>query len=263
MSFFRQAVEIINWTSTGTPAAFILEVIMSVGGMIVPSREYVRAVREWCSENGVLMIVDEAQSGVGRTGRWFAVEHFGVVPDIITTSKSLGGGIPLSGVTTTHQIADRVQELGYHQSSSHTDDPFLCAVGLANIEIIEEEKLVENAAAQGDYLKRAFEEMQRRHEIVGDVRGIGLMLGIEIVSDQLSKTSSPLHASAISQYCRDHGLLLGHRPTGAVSGNIIRILPPLVLSKSEADEALSIIDAAIVYAQETVQAPPGTGTGWM
>jgi 4-aminobutyrate aminotransferase-like enzyme len=263
MSFFRQAVEIIEWTSTGAPAAFILEVVMSVGGMIVPSREYVRAVREWCSQNGVFMIVDEAQSGVGRTGRWFAVEHFGVVPDIITTSKSLGGGIPLSGVTTTHAIADRVQGLGYHQSSSHTDDPFLSAVGLANIEIIEQEKLVENAALQGDHIKRALEDMQRRHEIVGDVRGIGLMLGIEVVSDKLSKTPSPLHASAISQYCRDHGLLLGHRPTAALSGNVIRILPPLIVDKSEAAEALSIIDAAIVHAQDTVHAPASTGTGWM
>jgi 4-aminobutyrate aminotransferase-like enzyme len=263
MSFFRQAVDIINWTSTGTPAAFILEAIMSVGGMIVPSREYVRAVRDWCSEHGVLMIVDEAQTGVGRTGRWFAIEHFEVIPDIITTSKSLGGGIPLSGVTTTHEIADRVQELGYHQSSSHTDDPFLCAVGLANIEIIEEEHLVENAALQGDYLARAFEEMKERYEIVGDVRGIGLMLGIEIVSDPLTKTPSAQHASAISQYCRDHGLLLGHRPTGAVSGNVIRILPPLVLSRREADEALSIIDAAMVSAQETVQVSTARGTGWM
>lgn len=95
------------------------------------------------------------------------------------------------------------------------------------------------------------------------MRGIGLMLGIEIVSDKLTKTPSPLHASAISQYCRDHGLLLGHRPTGAVSGNIIRILPPLILRKSEADEALSIIDAAIVHARDTVQAPASKGTGWM
>ncbi len=263
MGFFRQALEIIHWTSTGTPAAFILEVIMSVGGMIVPSREYVRAVREWCSETGALMIVDEAQSGFGRTGRWFAVEHFGIVPDIITTSKSLGGGIPLSAVTTTHEIADRVQELGYHQSSSHTDDPFLCAVGLANIEIIEAEHLVENAAVQGAYLERAFEEMKQRHEIVGDVRGIGLMLGIEIVSDKQSKTPSPRHATAISQYCRDHGLLLGHRPTGAVSGNVIRILPPLILGRPEADEALSILDAAFAHAEQTVHSSCGTGTGWM
>jgi 4-aminobutyrate aminotransferase-like enzyme len=166
-------------------------------------------------------------------------------------------------VTTTHEIADRVQELGYHQSSSHTDDPFLCAVGLANIEIIEEEHLVENAARQGEYLAQAFDEMKGRYEIVGDVRGIGLMLGLEIVSDPLTKTPSPQHASAISQYCRDHGLLLGHRPTGAVSGNIIRILPPLILSTSEADEALSILDAAIGHAQDTVQAPASTGTGWM
>src|SRR5262249_42032299 len=157
------------------------------------------------------------------------------VPDIITTSKSLGGGIPLSGVTTTAKIADKVAELGYHQSSSHTDDPFLCAVGLANIEIIEREGLVENAALQGAYLKSALEAMRGKSEIVGDVRGIGLMLGIEIVTDKASKPPSGAHATAISQYCREHGLLLGHRPTGAVSGNIIRILPPLILRREEAD----------------------------
>jgi 4-aminobutyrate aminotransferase-like enzyme len=100
MGFFHQGLDIINWTSTGAPAAIILEVIMSVGGMIVPSKAYVQAVRKWCDETGALMIIDEAQSGVGRTGKWFAIEHFGVVPDMITTSKSLGGGIPLSGVTT-------------------------------------------------------------------------------------------------------------------------------------------------------------------
>jgi 4-aminobutyrate aminotransferase-like enzyme len=263
MGFFHQGLDIINWTSTGAPAAFILEVIMSVGGMIVPSKAYVQAVRKWCDETGALMIIDEAQSGVGRTGRWFAIEHFGVVPDMITTSKSLGGGIPLSGVTTTRKIADRVAERGYHQSSSHTDDPFLCGVGLAHIEILEREGLVKNAADEGRYLKAALEGLMRKYEIVGDVRGIGLMLGLEIVSDKESKTSSPHHASAISGYCRDNGLLLGHRPTGAVSGNIIRILPPLILARAEADQALTILEAAIQHAQHTVKATAPEGTGWM
>jgi 4-aminobutyrate aminotransferase-like enzyme len=263
MGFFHQGIDIINWISTGTPAAIILEVIMSVGGMIVPSKSYVQAVRRWCDETGALMIIDEAQSGVGRTGRWFAIEHFGVVPDIITTSKSLGGGIPLSGVTTTRKIANRVAELGYHQSSSHTDDPFLCAVGLANIEILEREGLVQNAAEEGHYLKGALEELKRKCEIVGDVRGIGLMLGLEIVSDKASKTPSPQHASAISQYCRDAGLLLCHRPTGAVSGNIIRLLPPLILTRAETDRALSVLEAAIRKAQEVVNTTAVKGTGWM
>src|SRR5262249_14644924 len=177
--------------------------------------------------------------------------------------KSLSGGIPLSGVTTTHAIADRVQELGYHQSSSHTDDPFLCAVGLANIRILEEEGLVENAAVQGAYLKSAFEDMMQRHEIVGDVRGIGLMLGIEIVTDKRSKRPSAPHASAISSYCRNQGLLIGHRPTGAVSGNIIRMLPPLILKREEADEALAILEAAIKHAEKTVSYAAQAGTGWM
>jgi 4-aminobutyrate aminotransferase-like enzyme len=164
---------------------------------------------------------------------------------------------------STNEIADRVEEAGYHQSSSHTDDPFLCAVGLANIRILEEEGLVENAAAQGAYLKAVFQDMMRRHGIVGDVRGIGLMLGIEIVTDKETKTASARHATAISQYCRDNGLLIGHRPTGAVSGNILRMLPPLVLNREEADEALPILEAAFEHAEKTVSYTPQPGTGWM
>ncbi|KAH8801429.1 pyridoxal phosphate-dependent transferase [Xylogone sp. PMI_703] len=263
MAAFQQGLETINWTTTGKPAAIILEVVMSVGGMIIPSKQYVQAVREWCNQTGALMIVDEAQSGVGRTGKWFAVEHFDVIPDIITTSKSLGGGVPLSAVTTTPEIADRVAELGYHQSSSHTDDPFLAAVGLANIEILERENLVQNAEVMGNYLKEEFEKMQTKHEILGDVRGLGLMIGLEIVFDKASKAPSPLHASAISEYCRAHGLLLGHRPTGAVSGNVIRVLPPLILKRDEADEALSIFREAIVHAERTVDAQATNGTTWM
>jgi 2,2-dialkylglycine decarboxylase (pyruvate) len=236
---------------------------MSVGGMIVPSKEYVQAVREWCDETGALMIIDEAQSGVGRTGKWFAIEHFDVVPDIITTSKSLGGGIPLCGVTATREIAERAAELGFHQSSSHTDDPFLAAVGHAHVEILEREGLVDNAAKEGDYLKRRLEEFKDKYEIVGDVRGLGMMLGIEIVTDKASKTSSPQHVTAISQYCRDNGLLLGHRPTGAVSGNVIRILPPLILTREEGDQALAILEAAIRHALATVEIADEDGTGWM
>lgn len=263
MASFRQGLEIINWTTTGKPAAIILEVVMSVGGMLIPSKEYVQAVRKWCDETGALMIVDESQSGVGRTGKWFAIEHFDVIPDIITTSKSLGGGMPLSAVTTTPKIADRVQDLGYHQSSSHTDDPFLAAVGLANIQILEREGLVQNADKMGQYLKSAFKSMQEQHEILGEVRGLGLMIGLEFVVDRGSKIASPEHTTAISQYCRDNGLLLGHRPSGAVSGNNIRILPPLTLNRQEADEALSIIEAAIVHAEKTVKLRAINTTAWI
>lgn len=252
MAAFNQGIEAINWTTTGKPAAVILEVVMSVAGMIIPSKQYVQAMREWCTQNGTLMIVDEAQSGVGRTGKWFATEHFGVVPDIITTSKSLGGGVPLCGVSTTPEIADVVAERGYHQSSSHTDDPFLAAVGLANIQILEREKLVENAGLIGHYLKEQFQLMQRAHPILGDVRGLGLMIGLEIVLDRASRVPSPLHASAISEYCRNHGLLLGHRPSGAVSGNVIRILPPLILAKTDASQALDIMEKAFVFAEASV-----------
>jgi 4-aminobutyrate aminotransferase-like enzyme len=263
MPIWQQSLDIIDWTSTGAPAAVILEVVLSVGGMIVPSKEYVQAVRNWCDETGTLMIVDESQSGVGRTGKWFAVEHFDVVPDIITTSKSLGGGVPICGVTTTPEIATRAAELGFHQSSSHTDDPFLCAVALANIEIVEREGLVENVAEEGAYLKSRLQEFQREYEIVGDVRGLGLMLGVEVVTDEQSKTASPLHATAISQYCRDNGMLLGHRPTGAVSGNVLRILPPFVIRREEADRGLAIMEAGIQHAETSAGTESVAGTGWM
>ena len=145
----------------------------------------------------------------------------------------------------------------------NADAPFLCAVGLANIEIIEREGLVEDAARQGGYLKEALEAMKAKCEIVGDVRGLGLMLGIEIVADEASKTPLGRHAAAISQCRRDHGLLLGHRPTGAVSGNIIRTLPPSILRCDEADEALAILDAAIAWAQQDVEAPSASTSAWM
>lgn len=254
LTCFQQAEEILDWTTSGRPAAVIIEVILSAGGMITPSRAYVQAIRELCDRRGALMIVDEAQTGIGRTGRWFAVEHFGVVPDIITMSKSLGGGIPLSGLITTAEIADTVSERGYYQSSSHTGDPFLAAVGLANIRIIEEEGLLQNAAEQGAYLKARLEDLRDRYEIVGDVRGIGLMLGIEIVADKATRAPSGLLATAVSQYALEHGLLLGHRPSGAVSGNNIRLLPPLVVTRSEIDQALDILESAVQHAMASREA---------
>jgi 4-aminobutyrate aminotransferase-like enzyme len=247
----QQAAEVLDWTTSGRPAAIILEVILSAGGMIVPSVAYLQAIRRLCDERGALMIVDEAQTGIGRTGRWFGVEHFGVVPDIITMSKSLGGGVPLSAVITTAEIADTVSARGYYQSSSHTGDPLLAAVGLANIRIIEEEGLLENAAAQGAYLKARLEDLRDRYEIVGDVRGIGLMLGIEIVADKTTRARAGDLATAISQYALEHGLLLGHRPSGAVSGNIIRILPPLTITRAEIDAALAILERAVQHAMAT------------
>jgi 4-aminobutyrate aminotransferase-like enzyme len=165
-------------------------------------------------------------------------------------------------VVALEQVDDRLK-LGCVGAGDAEYDPFLCAVGLANIEIVEREGLVQNAAELGRYLRSALQELQRDCEIVGDVRGLGLMLGIEIVGDKASKTSSPLHATAISQYCRDHGLLLGHRPTGAVSGNVIRILPPFILSRPETDRALAILEAAIEHAEGTVGAAAVSGTGWM
>lgn len=241
----KYAEELLDRTTSGRPAAIILELVMSAGGMIVLPVDYVREIRRICDERGALLIVDEAQTGIGRSGKWFAYEHFGIVPDIITMSKSLGGGVPLSAVTTSAEIADAAVQHGYRQSSSHSGDPLLAAVGLANIELIAEEGLVENAARIGAYLKDALQQFQRSYEIVGDVRGLGLLLGVEIVEDKASRAPSGRLASAIGLRCRERGLHLGNRPGSATAGSMLRVLPPLVLTRAEADSALAILEEAI------------------
>jgi 4-aminobutyrate aminotransferase-like enzyme len=168
----------------------------------------------------------------------------------------------LSAVTTTAAIAEAAEEKGYYQSSSHTGDPFLSAVGLANIEIIEREGLLQNAVTQGDYLKESLLELGDRYEVIGDVRGVGLMLGVEVVTDRDSKRPGGQLATAISSYAFEHGLLLGHRPGGVVGGHVIRLLPPLTVRRDEVDEALEILEAAVAHAVETSAPEPGLPS-WM
>lgn len=249
LSCIRQAEELLDATTSGRPAAIILEVIQSAGGMVVPSREYVQEIRRICDERGALMIVDEAQTGIGRTGRWFGVEHFDVVPDIITTSKGIGGGVPLSAVTTTPEIADSVSKSGFVYSSTHTGDPLLAAAGLATIGIIEADGLVANAERRGAYLKDRLTSLMLEHEIVTDVRGIGLMVGLAIGARGELALPAPRLASIVSQYCFDQGLLLGHRPTGVSGGNVIRFIPPLTVTDSEIDEALAILADGLQLAE--------------
>ena len=243
LSCLEYSVELLDSTTSGQPAAIILEPVISSGGVIVPTKEYMQGIRRMCDERGALMILDEAQTGFGRTGKWFACEHLDVIPDILTVSKSLGGSVPLSAVVMRPHIAQKLEDAGFHQGSSHMGDPFLCAVGLANLEIIEEEDLVGNGQRMGDYFKSQLEALME-YEIIGDVRGLGLLLGVEIVRDKESREPAEDILRRIESYCMDHGLILfvSARPS------VIRIAPPLVISKQEVDRALTILEEGIRYA---------------
>jgi 4-aminobutyrate aminotransferase-like enzyme len=237
---------LLDRTTSGQPAAIVLEPILSAEGIVVPTKEYMQGIRRICTERGAMMVVDEAQTGIGRTGKWFACEHFDVVPDILTTSKGLGGAVPLCATVVRKPIAEQLEANGFRQGASHTGDPFLCATGSANIQIVEKYDLVGNAERQGAYFKGELEELKNRYEIVGDARGLGLLLGLEIVRDKESRERAPDLVHAIESRCIQNGLILftGRR------GNIIRIAPPLVITREEIDRALAILEDAIQYAAE-------------
>jgi 2,2-dialkylglycine decarboxylase (pyruvate) len=226
----------------GTPAAVVLELVVSGGGVYVPPVEWVQELYAYCRERGILFIVDECQTGIGRTGKWFAFEHFGVVPDIVVTSKGLGGGIPLSGILVTRDVARGLEERHYAQTSSHSGDPLLCAGGLANIELIERHNLLANVQAMGRRLKDGLQQLVKRYEIVGDTRGLGLLQGLEIVTDKASRAQNGKAAAAIVEQVTNAGLFVG---APMIKQNIIRLLPPFVVTASEVDRALDIMDRAI------------------
>ncbi len=240
LACFEYSVEMIDLNTTGEPAAVIIEPVLG-GPIVVPPAEYIQALRHFCTERGALLIMDEALTGLGRTGKWFAAEHHNVVPDIMTLSKSLGGAVPLSATLASESVTQGLEEGGYSQSTSHSGDPFLCGVGLANLDIIENEGLVERAEVMGEYFKTGLENLKDQYEIVGDVRGVGLLLGMEIVTDKASAAPAPDLMTQITGYCLDKGLILFTTP----GTPIIRIAPPLVIGESEIDRALTVIENAI------------------
>ena len=203
---------LLDATTGGGPAAILLELVQSAAGVRMLPKAFVQALRRMCDERGALLIVDEAQTGMGRLGTWWGFELYDIKPDIIVASKTLGGGIPLSAVITSAEIADTAVANGYTQSSSHTGDPLLCAVGLANIGIIEREGLVENARKMGDYLIHGLEAIAKSSPVIGEIRGTGLLLGVEIVRDKNTGEPNPAAIAALTERCRDNGLLTGWWP---------------------------------------------------
>ncbi|MEM1590301.1 MAG: aspartate aminotransferase family protein [Candidatus Bathyarchaeia archaeon] len=236
----RSIRNIIDFCTSKGVAAFIAEPVMGEGGIIPPPPEYFKVVKEILDEYGILFIADEVQSGFGRTGKLFAIEHYGVEPDIMALAKGIADGFPLGACIAREDIGNAF-EPGDHLST-FGGNPVSAAAALANINVMLRDKLPEQAAEKGEYLMKRLNEMKEKYSIIGDVRGKGLMVGIELVKDRAKKTPAVDETRKIRDICRERGLLIG---SGGVRGCVLRIQPPLVIQKKQIDKALSILEDAI------------------
>lgn len=241
MTCLEVGFEMIDATSVGEEAAIIIEPIQSAGGIIVPPQGYLTRLRELCDDRGMLLIFDEAQTGLGRTGELFGFTTEGIFPDILTLSKTLGGGLPLSAVITLESVAAAAKSKGFSHYTSHASDPFTASVGLAVIDVILTENLVERAASMGQYLKDHLVKLQRRYEAIGDIRGRGLLLGVEIVADRVTREPGHELIKLLTNRCFQLGLNV-NRVGGLHS--VWRLAPPLTISEAEIDQAIEIMDRA-------------------
>jgi 4-aminobutyrate aminotransferase/(S)-3-amino-2-methylpropionate transaminase len=214
-------------------AAIVVEPVQGEGGFVVAPNEFMHGLREICDEHGIVLVVDEVQTGFGRTGRMFAIEHYDVEPDLLVVAKSIAAGLPLSGVLGKAAIMDAPDEGGV--GGTYVGNPVALAAAAAVLDVIADEGLVERAERIGETIRGRMQEWQRRHPRIGDVRGLGAMLAIELVEDAESKRPAPELATAVTQAAAERGLLLLKAGTHS---NCIRVLCPLVIGDSELDEAL-------------------------
>jgi 4-aminobutyrate aminotransferase len=230
---------VIQTTTSGQIAAFIAEPIQGVGGFITPPKEYFKIVFKIVKDYGGLFIADEVQTAWGRTGkRWFGIEQWEVTPDIITSAKGMANGSPIGVTMTRPEIAASFKGL---QISTFGGNPVTSVAAKATIDLIEEDRLMDNADTVGSYYRQGLESLQEKHEVIGDVRGMGLMQAIELVKDRKSKDPAGPETAQFMEECRKRGLLVGK---GGLHGNVIRTSPPLNISKADVDEAIRIMDEA-------------------
>ena len=236
------AFDLLDRQSTGNLCAFIAEPILSSGGVLELPPGYLAALQAHCRARGMLLILDEAQTGIGRTGLMFAFERDGVVPDLLTLSKTLGAGLPLSAVMTNDKISGDADAKGFLFYTTHANDPLPAAVGLKVLEIVQRDQLAEGAKAAGARLAAGLRQLQQRHPCIGDVRGRGLLLGMEFVP------AAGKDAATISDSVTDAALGLGLSANivrAGSSGGTMRIAPPLTVSDEEIDLGLELLDRAI------------------
>jgi 2,2-dialkylglycine decarboxylase (pyruvate) len=242
--------ELVDQQSVGSLAALICEPILSSAGVIVPPDGWLRRLAEHCATRDMLLIVDEAQTGLGRCGAWFDASREGVVPDFLTLSKTLGGGLPLAATLTTDAIEEDCVARGLAHNTSHVADPLPAAAGLAGIDVIAADGLVERAAVLGAHLEARLRGLLDRHACVGDVRGRGLLAGVELVRDRTTREPAAGLAAAAVREAYGLGLSVHPIPTGPTA-HCFRIAPPLTATPDEIDRAVDLLDAALARSPDS------------
>lgn len=233
--------DLIRFSTTGKLAAYIAEPIQGVGGTTHGSKEYLAEAYKAVREHGGLCIADEVQTGFGRTGEhYWGFQNFDVMPDIVTMAKSLGNGAPIAAVVTRKEIAETMRQKLH--VNTFGGNPVSTAAALGVLEVIDEEGLQENARVVGARYKKGMEELQKKHMIVGDVRGMGLMLGMELVRDRKTKEPAKEETAALHEMMKDEGILVGK---GGLFGNVLRIKPPLCITKEDVDFTLAVMDRCL------------------
>jgi taurine--2-oxoglutarate transaminase len=248
--------EILMYEGPETVAAVILETVTGTNGIIVPPDGYLQSIRETCDRHGVLLICDEVMAGFGRTGKWFAVDHWDVVPDILTVAKGINSGyVPIGAMVVSEPISEWVRSRYFAGGLTYSGHPLACASAVASIEAFREEGIVENAAAMGAYFATELASLQERHPSVGDVRGLGCFWGLELVKDRATREPLvPFNGTgedakpigAVSKAALDRGLYL------MTHWNVAMVCPPLTITREEAEEGLAALDAALAVADEFV-----------
>jgi 4-aminobutyrate aminotransferase len=232
--------EVIKTSTRGRVAAVIAEPIQGVGGFITPPPAYFKIVAEIVRAHGGLFIADEVQTAWGRTGsKWFGIEHWGVAPDIITSAKGLANGLPIGITMARADVADAFKGLTI---STFGGNPVVTAAGKAVLDFIEEQHLLQNTATVGAYMKAQLQQLQQKHPLIGDVRGMGLLLGVELVRDRTSKEPAAKETNALLARCRDQRLLVGK---GGLYGNVVRLSPPMNITTDDVDEFIRRFDRSL------------------
>jgi len=221
-------------------AALVVEPVLGEGGVVIPGAGFLPALADYCAANGIVFVADEVQAGFARTGRWFASEHSGIVPDIVTTAKGLGGGLPIGGVTARADIVDRIHPGGL--GSTFGGNPVSCAAALASIAEVERGGLVDAARRIGEVFEQRLRPLVDDVAAVGDVRVIGAMAAVELVSDRVRKTPDPAAVNKVLARCHSEGVIILKSGT---FDNVVRILPPLVIGEDLLHEGIEVLEKAL------------------
>ena len=254
MSCMKVGLNLFDMASEGAPAAIIAEPILSAGGVIVPPEGYFKTLQQEAKHRGMMLIFDEAQTAFGRIGEKFAATGLEVTPDIMSVSKTLGGGLPLAGTITTEEIEEQAHARGFSYYTSHVSDPLPAAAGLAVLETIEKEDLITRAKELGAHLRKNLDSLQQRYEAIGDIRGEGLLLGIDLVKDRESREPYLELGDITTARCMELGLSMNikRRPE---RGAVWRIAPPLTVSVDELDRGTEILDQALREGLDELASP--------